>query len=139
MCNRFVTQLLAGIAVLGLVAPAIAADATVPGEVTTPYPTLTNLAVEWAIQGDDNLNAAVTVRYRAAGEESWRQAMPLRRVPAGQSEQTRPIFSWDNKLSGSTQMVKFRARTEISSRGRCSFARLAFNMVFDLSPWMLYR
>jgi hypothetical protein len=26
---------------------ATAADSTMPGEITTPYPTLTNLAVEW--------------------------------------------------------------------------------------------
>src|SRR3954463_15153995 len=35
---------------------AAAADekATVPGAVTTPYPTILNLAVEWKIEGDDN-------------------------------------------------------------------------------------
>ena len=38
-----------------------AQDATTPGEVTIPYPTVTNLAVEWKIKGDDNLNGVVTV------------------------------------------------------------------------------
>ena len=63
--------------------PAVAANATIPGEVTTPYPTIIHLAVEWAIDGDDNLNGAVTVRYRPAGESKWREGLPLRRVPAG--------------------------------------------------------
>src|SRR5262245_44150157 len=61
------------------------ADATTPGNVTTPYPTLINLAVEWQIEGDDNLNGVVTVRYRAVGQPDWRDAMPLRRVPAGKT------------------------------------------------------
>lgn len=72
-----------------------------PGEITCPYPTVTNLAVEWEITGDDNLNSAVSVRYRRRGEESWKNAMPLRRVPAGSSRGTTPIFNWKNKHSGS--------------------------------------
>jgi hypothetical protein len=76
-------------------------NATVAGDVTTPYPTILNLAVEWKIAGDANLNGTVSVRYRAAGEEAWREAMPLRRVPAGQSRRTTPIFHWENKHSGS--------------------------------------
>ena len=58
-------------------------DDTVPGEVTTPYPTIANLAVEWYIKGDDNLNGVVAVEYRMMGENKWRQGMPLRRIPAG--------------------------------------------------------
>jgi hypothetical protein len=29
---------------------------TAPGEITTPYPTLINLSVEWKIEGDGNRN-----------------------------------------------------------------------------------
>ncbi len=76
-------------------------NATVPGEVTTPYPTILNLAVEWKIAGDANLNGTVSVRYRAARENAWREAMPLRRVPAGQARRTTPTFRWENKHSGS--------------------------------------
>jgi hypothetical protein len=112
--TRFLAQLLAIAAVLCLTAMAMAADATVPGDVTTPYPTLTNLAVEWAIKGDDNLNATVTVRYRAIGEQTWHEAMPLRRVPAGKSEQTTPIFSWGNKLSGSILDLRPNTQYEIA-------------------------
>lgn len=75
--------------------------ATIPGEVASPHPTILNLAIEWQITGDANLNGAVAVRYRAVGEQGWRQAMPLRRVPSGESRRTRPIFRWENKHSGS--------------------------------------
>ncbi len=82
--------------------PLAAQNATTPGEVSTPYPTITNLSVEWKIQGDDNLNSKVAVQFRRAGESEWREALPLRRIPAGNSGQrTNPTFSWDNKHSGS--------------------------------------
>jgi len=82
-------------------AHALAENATTPGKVTAPYPTVINLAVEWAITGDDNLNGVVQVRYRKAGTEPWLAAMPLRRVPAGKSRGTRPIRTWTNRHSGS--------------------------------------
>jgi hypothetical protein len=98
MCN---VRIMA-VAVLALSCTVAAGDnVTVPGVVETPYPTILNLAIEWKIEGDDNLNGVVSVRYRAAGQDAWRDAMPLRRVPAGQSRGTRPIFRWENKHSGS--------------------------------------
>jgi hypothetical protein len=75
----------------------MAANNTVPGTVSFPYPTLTNISVEWQITGDDNLNAQVTVLYRVAGTSEWLIGMPLRRVPAGSNAG----FSWTNKFSGS--------------------------------------
>ena len=89
-------------------------NATVPGKVTTPHPTILNLAIEWQIAGDDNLNGTVSVRYRAAGENVWREAMPLRRVPAGQSRRTTPIFHWENKHSGSIIDLKPNTEYEIA-------------------------
>ncbi len=74
-----------------------AQNATVPGEVSVPYPTLTNLAVEWYIQGDDNLNSRVTVQFRKKGSKEWIQGMPLRRVPSDENIG----FKWKNKHSGS--------------------------------------
>ncbi|GEM_PF-358054 len=70
---------------------------TVPGEVTTPYPTIINLGVEWNIRGDDNLNGTVTVQFREKGTSDWKQGMPLRRVPAGKIYG----FKWGNKHAGS--------------------------------------
>ena len=84
-----------------LVTKLAASDATTPGEVTTPFPTLNHLAVEWQIEGDDDLDATCEVKVRKEGETAWRDAESLRRVPAGKSQKTSPIFTWTNRLSGS--------------------------------------
>ncbi|MBW7997401.1 MAG: right-handed parallel beta-helix repeat-containing protein [Candidatus Glassbacteria bacterium] len=89
------------LAVTSLAGSLLAQDAVTPGTLSSPYPTIINLAVVWEISGDENLNAAATVRYRRAESGSWREGMPLRRVPFGRSEGTSPIFSWSDKLSGS--------------------------------------
>jgi hypothetical protein len=78
-----------------------AALATTPGEVTTPFPTINHLAVEWQIEGDDDLDATCEVNVRKQGETAWCDAEALRRVPAGKSQKTSPIFTWTNRLSGS--------------------------------------
>ncbi len=75
------------------------ADQTTPGAATLPSPTLRNLTVEWAITGDANLDATVTVRYRTAGG-AWQLGAPLRRIPAG-TDTTVMTFSWANRFSGS--------------------------------------
>lgn len=77
--------------------PAKSQDQTIPKEITTPYPTLTNIAVEWVIEGDDNQNGVVKVKYREKGGSTWQEGMPLRRIPAGENL----IFKWNNKHSGS--------------------------------------
>jgi hypothetical protein len=74
-----------------------AQDQTIPGAITTPYPTIINLAVEWTIQGDDNQNGIVTLQFREKGQTSWKQGMSLFRVPAGE----KIGFKWINKHSGS--------------------------------------
>jgi hypothetical protein len=78
-----------------------AIDSLTPGEVTTPFPTINHLAVEWQIEGDDDLDATCEVKVRKEGETAWRDAEALRRVPAGKSQKTSPIFTWTNRLSGS--------------------------------------
>ena len=78
-----------------------AADSTLPREITTPFPTITNLAVEWQIEGDDDLDASCEMKFREVGTTEWRIGMPLRRVPAGSSQKTDPIITWTNRLSGS--------------------------------------
>lgn len=84
-----------------LLASLHAGDSTTPGEVTSPFPTLTNLAVEWQIEGDDDLDAVCDIKFRPVGAAEWRAGMPLKRVPAGSSQKTDPIISWTNRLSGS--------------------------------------
>jgi hypothetical protein len=105
------------ILLVGGLVPLLAENAVVPGEVLIPYPTITNLSIEWKIQGDDNLNSQVGVEYRRAGEEGWRAAMPLRRIPAGDSgNRTTPTFHWDNKHSGS--LLDLAPNTEYEIRLR---------------------
>jgi hypothetical protein len=74
-----------------------AADAVTPGVVTAPYPTLENISLEWAVTGDDNRNATVSVHYGESSGAATREGLPLMRIPAGSNEG----FSWDNKLAGS--------------------------------------
>jgi hypothetical protein len=89
-------------------------EITVPGEVTSPYPTIFNLAVEWKIVGDDNQNGIVNVEYREDGTSKWQQGMPLRRVPAGEMKGTQSsIFKWENKHSGSIFNLKPGTEYEI--------------------------
>lgn len=55
-------------------------DAVEPGRFHVEHPTLLNLGFEWPISGDANRNATVTVKYRATGSATWRDALPLVRV-----------------------------------------------------------
>jgi hypothetical protein len=93
-----------------------AMDFTTPGEISTPFPTITNLAVEWQIGGDDDLDAVCEVKYRKEDETTWREGMPLRRVPAGKSQKTSPIFTWTNRLSGSVFDLEAGTSYEIELR-----------------------
>ena len=98
-----------------LTLPGQSDPATIPGKISTPYPTLTCLAVEWLIAGDDNENGKVEVSYRVAGDENWLPALPLVRVPAGSTgEHTRPTYTWENKHSGS--IFNLRPDTEYEIR-----------------------
>jgi MYXO-CTERM domain-containing protein len=85
-------------------AMAFAQNATTPGTVTTPYPTVQSIAVDWAISGDSNNNGVVTVRYRPTGSSTYQTGMALLRIPAGQN--TTGSFGsgngqWSNRHSGS--------------------------------------
>ncbi|MFN7983974.1 MAG: hypothetical protein U0Q11_19170 [Vicinamibacterales bacterium] len=50
------------------------------GEFLIDPPTLINLGFEWFIEGDDNRNASIDVRYRKKGTWAWRRSLPLLRV-----------------------------------------------------------
>ena len=90
--------------------PALAQNETIAGKPTAPYPTVINLAIEWKIQGDENQNGLVKVKFRKKGTTAWHDGMPLRRVPAGENKSLLPLlqtvpgypdFTWVNKHSGS--------------------------------------
>ncbi|MDZ4802432.1 MAG: hypothetical protein SGI92_30095 [Bryobacteraceae bacterium] len=57
-----------------------AQNSTRPGRFHVEHPTLLNLGFEWLIEGDANRNAAVEVRFRKAGTETWRPGLPLLRI-----------------------------------------------------------
>lgn len=100
--NRIPLRVILLALVFSLLASSRIENATIPGDISTPYPTLTCLAVEWLIDGDDNENGRVDVSYRVAGEDKWFPAMPLVRVPEGSTgKRTRPTYTWENKHSGS--------------------------------------
>jgi hypothetical protein len=72
---------MSGFAATLLLAAALQAqNATEAGRFHVEHPTLLNLGFEWAIKGDANRNARVSVRFRAVGETAWRDALPLVRV-----------------------------------------------------------
>ena len=66
----------------GAAGPALAADATTPGAITS-YTTIECAGFEWRIEGDDDHDCGVTVEYRKAGESVWRAGQPLFRVETG--------------------------------------------------------
>lgn len=55
-------------------------NATKAGRFHVERPTLLNLGFEWAIDGDANRNATVSVRFRRAGDSKWREGLPLIRI-----------------------------------------------------------
>src|SRR3954451_13071099 len=58
----------------------MALSSTRSGRFHVEHPTLLNLGFEWLIDGDDNRNATVEVRFRKTGTEAWRPALPLLRI-----------------------------------------------------------
>src|ERR1700752_2455071 len=72
----FILSFLATLSFLSM--QAIAQNETIAGEITTPYPTIVNLAIEWKIQGDENHNGVVSVKFREKGKPTWEEGMPLR-------------------------------------------------------------
>ena len=72
-----------GIALLfafALARSAAADDVLHVGAANLDRPTLITLGVQLLVTGDDDHDAQVAVRYRAAGDPGWRDAMPLARV-----------------------------------------------------------
>ncbi|MEZ5355347.1 MAG: hypothetical protein R2762_22150 [Bryobacteraceae bacterium] len=57
-----------------------AQNGAVAGRFHVEHPTLLNLGFEWTIEGDANRNAVVDVRFRKAGDSTWRPGLPLLRV-----------------------------------------------------------
>jgi hypothetical protein len=86
-----------------------------PGEFVVDHPTLINLGFEWHIDGDDNRNSKVEVSYRAKGDATWKQAMPMLRL---QGERIYQRDSWNvispNMFAGS--ILDLQPGTEYEAR-----------------------
>lgn len=77
--------------------PGALPNGTVPGALSFPYPTLRHVTILWEIEGDEDDDGVVSVRFREAGTSAWRRALPLFRAVAGSSGD----FSWGDRHSGS--------------------------------------
>jgi hypothetical protein len=98
-------KLIASFAVLLSAAPIIATRSSPPmlavkaGAFIVEPPTLICLGFEWEIEGDDNRNATVDVRYRKAGQTTWNDGMPLLRM--GGEKIFRAPYTVPNRFAGS--------------------------------------
>ena len=98
-------NLIAALAVLLSTAPSIAIRSSPPmlgvkaGLFIVEPPTLICLGFEWEIDGDDNRNATVDVRYRKSGQTTWNEGMPLLRM--GGEKIFRAPYTVPNRFAGS--------------------------------------
>lgn len=60
--------------------PAAPQNRVTAGEFVIEPATLINLGFEWMIDGDDNRNSSVEVRYRKKGDKDWKPGLPLLRL-----------------------------------------------------------
>lgn len=71
-----------------------AQNGTRPGRFVVEHPTLLNLGFEWTIGGDANRNATVDVRFRKAGTDAWRPALPMLRIGGEQVYRLRESMTY---------------------------------------------
>jgi hypothetical protein len=72
-----------------------AGDASLPAEPVAEPATFHSLGVRWAVRGDANGNAVITVRYRRRAETGWHAALPLFRTdPESVSDDNRVPGGW---------------------------------------------
>ena len=60
--------------------PALAANSVKSGQLNVERPTLISEGFDWRIEGDDNRNATVTVKYRKKGDGDWQTGLPFLRA-----------------------------------------------------------
>lgn len=68
------------------------------GRISTPFPTLNHITVEWRDASPADSSSLVSVRYRVQGNGTWATAMPLKRIGSETSDQGR---TWTPRHSGS--------------------------------------
>jgi hypothetical protein len=78
------------------IGPAVDDRGITPGDSELPWPTLEHLSITWAVEGDTNYDASVSVRYREVGGP-WREGPVLVRGVGGSNVG----FSWPQRFAGS--------------------------------------
>ena len=91
---------------------ALAQNATDAGRFHVEHPTLLNLGFEWSIKGDANRNATVLVQYRAVGETTWHQALPLVRIGGENIYRRRENFDYTVPDGFAGSILNVRPGTE---------------------------
>jgi len=88
------------------------------GEFVIEPPTLISLGFEWYIEGDDNRDASVSVRYRIRGEKDWRDALPLLRLQREELINTYGAFDYTvpNMFAGSIMDLQPDTEYEVNLR-----------------------
>ena len=99
-----------------LAAGAYGQNSTTTGKFVVEHPTLLNLGFEWAISGDANRNATVTVDYRAVGETAWRLALPLLRIGGERIFRQREHFDYTVPEGFAGSILNLRPGTEYECR-----------------------
>ncbi|HEY3443095.1 MAG TPA: hypothetical protein VGK29_20215 [Paludibaculum sp.] len=97
-------------------AGAFGQNSTTAGKFVVEHPTLLNLGFEWAISGDANRNATVTVDYRAVGETAWRPALPLLRIGGERLFRQREHFDYTVPKGFAGSILNLRPGTEYDCR-----------------------
>lgn len=97
-------------------AGADAQNGTQAGKFVVEHPTLRNLGFEWAISGDANRNATVTVEFRAAGESRWREALPLMRIGGERVYRTREHLDYTVPEGFAGSILNLEPGTEYECR-----------------------
>ena len=88
------------------------------GEFVIEPSTLISLGFEWYIEGDDNRDASVSVRYRIRGEMDWRDALPLLRLQREELINTYGAFDYTvpNMFAGSIMDLQPDTEYEVNLR-----------------------
>ncbi len=97
-------------------AAAFGQNATTAGKFTVEHPTLLNLGFEWAIEGDANRNATVTVQYRKSGETGWHEALPLMRIGGERIFRTREHLDYTVPQGFAGSILNLQPGTEYECR-----------------------
>jgi hypothetical protein len=99
---------------------ALGQNSTTAGKFVVEHPTLLNLGFEWAISGDANRNATVTVEFRAVGETAWRPALPLLRMGGERIFRQRENFDYTVPDGFAGSILNLRPGTEYDCRFQMS-------------------